>query len=235
MTKKVYFQIGTNDDNDMFRQLVQSNKPDIVILIEPNESLIHKIKDNYRNIDNVFVYNNDVYYENDEIVEVFLPEKADNKYTHSQFSLLQMNDCGDKSDMVIIKSKGITFDTICKNHSINVIEYLQINTEGLDSENIKRIDLDLSKYKINKIKFEKCGFEPDPFEKWRSEPDRFTNYNKEKANYLGINSMNFTNFTHYNKEKATDLSMNNTIHKHHYILQDVIRFVKLTIEMVTIS
>lgn len=204
MAKKVYFQIGTNNGNDKFRQLVQSNKPDIVILVEPNETLINQIKYNYRNIDNVYIYNNAVYYENDEIVELFLPAKngiygtkANNKhtYTHGQFSLLPMNDWGDKSDMVIIKSKGITFDTICNNHNINVIEYLQIDTEGFDSEIIKMIDL--SKYKINKIRFEK----------WTFEPERFTNYNKGKENDLGINGMNNTI---------------DKLQKHNYTLRDVL-------------
>jgi hypothetical protein len=41
---KVFFQIGTNDGNDMFRDFVKKNKPDLVILVEPNEVLINEIK-----------------------------------------------------------------------------------------------------------------------------------------------------------------------------------------------
>lgn len=185
--KKVFFQIGTNDGNDLFRELVIMNKPDIIILVEPNETLINEIKKNYSNIENVHIYNNAIYYNNDESVELYLPAKngiygtkADNNhiYTHGQFSLLPMNDWGNKSDMVKITSKSITFDKICSNHNITSIDYLQIDTEGFDSEIIKMINFD--KYKINKIRFEKWGFKTECF----------TDYNKEKADELGVNGMN---------------------------------------------
>ena len=79
---------------------------------------------------------------------------------------------------VKMSAKSITFDDICKNHNITNIEYLQIDTEGFDSEIIKIIDL--NKYKINKIRFEK----------WKIPVDCFTNYNYKLANELGINGMN---------------------------------------------
>ena len=63
--KKVYFQIGTNDGNDLFRDMVKDEKPDIVILVEPNTSLIDNIKKNYNNIENVYIYNNAIYYNNE--------------------------------------------------------------------------------------------------------------------------------------------------------------------------
>jgi len=34
---KVYFQIGTNDGNDLFLDKVKNEKPDLVILVEPNK------------------------------------------------------------------------------------------------------------------------------------------------------------------------------------------------------
>jgi len=88
-----------------------------------------------------------------------------------------MNDWGNKDDMVKIKSKSITFDKICNIHNITNIDYLQIDTEGFDSEIIKMIDL--SKLKINTIRFEKWGFKSDCF----------TRYHEEKANELGENGM----------------------------------------------
>ena len=184
---KVFFQIGTNDGNDLFRELVIKNNPDIIILVEPNESLINEIKKNYMNIKNVHIYNNAVYYNDDEMLELYIPAKngimgtrADNNiiYDDGHFSLLPMNDWGSKNDMVKITTKSITFDKICRIHNITNIDYLQIDTEGFDSEIIKMINL--SKYKINKIRFEKWGFKTECF----------TDYNKEKANELGINGMN---------------------------------------------
>ena len=50
MSKKVYFQIGTNDGNDEFRKKVILDNPNLVILVEPNTELIQTIKNNYSNI-----------------------------------------------------------------------------------------------------------------------------------------------------------------------------------------
>lgn len=184
---KVFFQIGTNNGNDLFRELVLKNTPDCVILVEPNEELINEIKKNYNNIKNVYIYSNALYYNDDEIVELYIPAKngiigtcADNGiiYGNSHFSLLPMNDWGNKSNMVKITSKSITFDKICSIHNISNIEYLQIDTEGFDSEIIKMIDL--SKYKINKIRFEN----------WSFGTECFTEHHNQKANELGKNGMN---------------------------------------------
>ena len=184
--KKVFFQIGTNNGNDLFRDLVIKSKPDIVILVEPNEALVNEIKKNYSNIENVFIYNKAIYYNDDESLELYIPAKngimgtrADNNhiYTDVNFSLLPMNDWGNKNDMVKMHAKSITFDKICSFHDITNIDYLQIDTEGFDTEIIKMIDL--SKYKIHKIRFEKWGFNPDCF----------TDHNTERAKELGENGM----------------------------------------------
>lgn len=185
--QRVFFQIGTNNGNDLFRELVIKENPDMVILVEPNKLLINEIKQNYRNIQNVYIYNNAIYYNNDEVVELYIAAKngimgtrADNGiiYDNGHFTLLPMNDWGNKNDMVKITSTGITFDKICSTHGITNIDYLQIDTEGFDCEIIKMIDL--SKYKINRIRFEKWGFKTECF----------TDYNKQKAHELGVNGMN---------------------------------------------
>lgn len=106
-----------------------------------------------------------------------------------------MNDWGKKEDMVKITTKSITFDTICENHHIKNIEYLQIDTEGFDSEIIEMIDF--NKYKINEIRFEKWGFDKSCF----------TAHNENIANKLGQSGMNIT------KEKLI---------KHNYTLTDII-------------
>jgi FkbM family methyltransferase len=203
INNRIYFQIGTNNGNDNFLKLVHLNKPDIIILVEPNEKLINEIQKNYNNIKNVYIYNNAVYYKDDEILELYIPAKngiigtmADNGiiYNNGHFSLLPMNDWGNKNDMVKITTKSITFDKICSIHGITNIDYLQIDTEGFDSEIIKMIDL--SKYKINRIRFEK----------WTFNIENFTNYNKEKAHELGINGMNNTI---------------NKLYKYNYTIQDI--------------
>ena len=182
--KRCFFQIGTNNGNDNFRKLVKDQKPDIVILVEPNINLIDEIKQNYYNIQNVYIYNNAVYYNNDDTIELYIPakngimgSKADNNliYGTGHFSLLPMNDWGEKDDMVKILAKSITFDEICNNHNIVDIEYLQIDTEGFDTEILKMIDL--SKYKIKMIRFEK----------WLFDSKNFTRYHNDLSNELGKN------------------------------------------------
>ena len=90
--------------------------------------LMESIKKNYECVKDfcqVFLYNNAIYYENEKEVELMIPSKngvygqrADNGfvYEHTHFSLLPMNDWGNKEDMVCITSKTITFDKICENH-----------------------------------------------------------------------------------------------------------------------
>ena len=200
---KIFFQIGTNNGNDLFREKVKEQQPDLVILVEPNETLINEIIKNYCNIQNVYIYNNAIYYNNDETVELYIPAKngimgttADNGITYGNphFSLVPMNDWGKKDDMVKITAKTKTFDEICKKHNITVIEYLQIDTEGFDAEIIKMIDL--SKYKINQIRFEK----------WDFDIKCFTDYHNELANELGKNGMNI----------ALD-----KLRKHNYIISEI--------------
>ena len=105
---------------------------------------------------------------------------ADNGITYHDvhFSLLPMNDWGSKDDMVKISSKTITFDKICSIHNITTIDYLQIDTEGFDTEIIKMIDF--SKFKINTIRFES----------WTFSTDCFTKFHNDKSNELGVNGVN---------------------------------------------
>jgi FkbM family methyltransferase len=180
---RVFFQIGTNDGNDEFLKRVKDGKPDMVILVEPNEQKLPEIKENYKGIPNVHIYMNAIYYRSGEEVELVVPAKngevgtrADNGivYLDVHFSLLPMNDWGEKSDMVKIKAKTITFDDICKNHNITHIEFLQIDTEGFDSEIIQMIDFET--YKIDHL----------IFENWSFASDCFTRYHSEKADSLGL-------------------------------------------------
>ena len=171
----VYFQIGTNNGGDLFNKLVRFVKPQLVVLVEPNISLLEDIKKNYKDIENVHIYSNAIYYKSNEDVELYIPGKrgiygsrADNgfTYSHAHFSLIPMNDWNDKDDMVKIKTKTITFDDICKELNITSIHYLQIDTEGFDSEIIKMIDLD--KYDIKKIRFENWGFDEKCFTRYHN-------------------------------------------------------------------
>jgi hypothetical protein len=78
-----------------------------------------------------------------------------------------MNDWGEKKHMVEIKAKTITFSTLCKLYNITHIDYLQIDTEGYDSEIICNIDFNLISIKI--IRYEKWPFNEDCFSKYHND------------------------------------------------------------------
>jgi len=96
------------------------------------------------------------------------------KYEDSHFSLVPMDDWGD--DLTIIESIGLTFNQLCQKHNINHITYLQIDTEGYDSEIIRSIDF--TKVSIDNIKYEY----------WPFPSDRFTRHGENKDMY-GENGM----------------------------------------------
>ena len=210
---KVFFQIGTNDGNDNFHDMCVSEKPDMIVLVEANTKHIPTIEKNYENIKNVHIINKAIYYNDNEMVELFLPAKdgvygqravqpdrkqGNHLYTDGQFSLLPMNDWGEKTNMCIFKAQTITFDSICDNLGITDIEYLQIDTEGFDSEIIKMIDLD--KFNIKKIRYEKWNFDTKCFTKHN------TNDTMLKIDNLGINGMNM---------------VVDKLNKYNYILRDI--------------
>ena len=172
----IFFQIGTNNGNDVFRDKVKTDNPIQIILVEPNKSLINDIKNNYKDIENVHIFNNAIYYNNNEDVDLYIPKN--NGYSTGHFSLLPMNDWGEKNTMDKFVAKSITFDEICRQHDITDIDFLQIDTEGFDSEIIKMIDF--NKYNIKQIRFEKWGFDTSCF----------TRHQSDLSNELGVNGMN---------------------------------------------
>jgi FkbM family methyltransferase len=177
MTKsRIYFQIGTNTGDDWFRRKVLQDKPEIVILVEPNQQLLEIIQENYEVISafsQVHIYINAIHYEDNQTITLFNPGQEEN-FSNAHFSVVPMNNWNTEAKALQIEANSITFDTICKNHKIDTIDYLQIDTEGFDSEIIKMIDF--TKYKIYKLRFESWGFEPE----------LFTVHNAKKACSLGI-------------------------------------------------
>jgi FkbM family methyltransferase len=172
---KVYFQIGTNDGNDRFMRKARAEKPDLVILVEPNAELEPIIRKNYEGIDNVFIFSKAIYYEDSSDICLYIPDGRG--YENAHFSLLPMNDWGVKEKMIKLKTEGIKFDTLCRVFGLKEIDYLQIDTEGFDTEIIKMID------------FEKINIKQIRFEQWNFDTGAFTLHHSDKANQLGKNGM----------------------------------------------
>jgi FkbM family methyltransferase len=157
----VFFQIGTNDGNDSFCKFIKYYSPSLTILVEPVSELAQSIATYYQNIPNVQLVNRAIYYKDNEDISLYIPKNI--YYNSKHFSLLPMNDWGEKENMLEYKAKTITFNTICRDLNISEIEYLQIDTEGFDTEIIEMIDF--SKIRINVLRFEKWGFAKEAFTK----------------------------------------------------------------------
>jgi len=159
MTEKVFIQIGTNNGNDNFRKLVIQHKPSKVILVEPNYSLFDIITEHYKDIPNVYIENKAIYYNSNSEISLYIPKTNANNiaangcgYCDAHYSLVPMNDWGDA--LQEIKTDSITFDDLCIKYNIrSKIDYLQIDTEGFDTEILKMIDF--NKYDIRMIRYEK--------------------------------------------------------------------------------
>ena len=210
----LFIQIGTNDGNDRFNQLVKHYKPKHVILIEPNQTLYDSILHNYKDVSSdttrITVINKCIYHTDDAEVSLFIPakdgvygnpgvqpERIQGNYTYNNkhFSLIPMNDWGEKKDMVEIKCKTVTFKTLCKLYNISKINYLQIDTEGYDSEIISSIDLET--INVNIIRYEKWPFDEQCFSK----------YHNENRHLYGLGGMkNIENLLRFNNYSIYNIS-----------------------------
>lgn len=193
----VFIQIGTNTGNDSFRNLVKKYKPPIVVLVEPNQKLIPVIKKHYEfanSFSEVHIMNNAIYTEDDKEVSLFIPAKngvygqpgvqperkqGNHTYNHGKFSLLPMNDWGEKKHMIEMKAPSITFNSLCEKLNITDVDYLQIDTEGFDSEI------------IDNINFDKCHISILRFERWNFGEECFSRYHNENKHRYGINGMKY--------------------------------------------
>jgi FkbM family methyltransferase len=157
---KIFVQIGANDGNDAFRNLVRQYVPKMVVLVEPNEELNSLIKENYKLISKPLVYieNVAIMEEDKGEVKLVIPDveyRGGHNYTNKHYSLLPLDDWG-KEFHNSISAKSMTFTALCDKYKITNINYLQIDTEGYDMEIIKSIDF--SKVQIDNIQFERWDF-----------------------------------------------------------------------------
>ena len=144
-TPKVYIQIGTNDGDDLFYKKVVDEKPDIVILVEPNPIHIPSIKSRYLHMERDIIIRQQVVHPLDgQLVKLFVPQ--DNKHS----SVIMRHGLGWREDEYITVPT-ISFNTMCK--GLQHIDYLQIDTEGFDNEILDSIDF--TQFTIDIIRFER--------------------------------------------------------------------------------
>jgi hypothetical protein len=198
--KNIFIQIGTNNGNDLFRKYVQKYNPKKVILIEPNTDLIDEIKKNYSFYNNELIILNVAINTKNE--EVTLYKSKFHGHIDLNFSLAPMNDWGETiNDLVSFKSKSITFEYLCALYNIKYIDFLQIDTEGFDSEIINSINFDT--ISIELMRFEDWGFDKSCFTKFSN---NINHAGKDGINTT-VNKLLLNNYNLYriNDEDGNDI------------------------------
>jgi FkbM family methyltransferase len=161
-----FIQMGTNSGEDDFLLRVKKDKPDLVILIEPNSSWNDTIRKNYEGIKHVIILNVAITENSQDLVTLYIPQvdktglaKNGYGYASNNFSIVPMDDWGE--DLVELKAAGISLMALCDNYGISTIDFLAIDTEGYDAQIIKSIDFNV--LNIKEIEYERWDFPEDAF------------------------------------------------------------------------
>ena len=192
---KNYIQIGSNVGDDYFQRMIENINENVrVILIEPNSDLLNMLIRNYKKLQ-----------EKHEIVIIDSCISIDDK----NFTNLYVYRSSGHSSLINRKShplkpnvrkvKSINFNKFCEINLINEIEFLFIDTEGLDYEILNSIDM--SKIDIKIIIIEHWPFDNDDLNSiYRTGPNflnstiisKFKNYNWEDIIIDGMKSYKLT-------------------------------------------
>jgi FkbM family methyltransferase len=146
-------QIGSNDGDDSVRQFIIENQSniDLVVLVEPIPFILDKLKENYKDFNNVFIEN--IAISDSESKKFTLYYEEGSNYELSSFKKQHLIDC--KCIPEKIKSIDVdclTINQLFEKYSIDTLDYLYIDTEGLDVYIINSIDF--NKFKIKNLIFE---------------------------------------------------------------------------------
>lgn len=160
---KIYVEIGANIGNDDFQKLIEDiTEKAKIILVEPNSELLDRLFDNYsilKTKHEIIIWPYGIALTNGTADIYLYPERRHSSLIDRRHNIPE--------GVMIRKVEIMTFNTLCDKLSIIEIEYLSIDTEGLDYEILNSIDL--SKVDIKTIVFEKWNIENDDLnEKYRT-------------------------------------------------------------------
>jgi FkbM family methyltransferase len=149
-------QIGANNGKDEVFDLISQNRFNIelAVLIEPIPFIIDDLKNQYKDLDNVSIesiaINDDP---NSKHLTLYYIENSN--YEVSSFNKEHVIEHKPEDETNEIKSLDIpcmTFNNIMEKYTLTDLDYLFIDTEGLDTYIINSIDF--NKYNIQNIIFE---------------------------------------------------------------------------------
>lgn len=148
-----FIQIGAHVGNDEAFEIIKKHNIELGVLIEPLPYLIPHLKENYKNIKNIHIENiaiNSSNLDNNFYLYVDIRDPFTQLSSVDKTHLIHHGVPEDKIKQIPIKTS--TLEQILDKYSIKELDYLFIDTEGLDCDIL--LDLDFNKFKINNIYFE---------------------------------------------------------------------------------
>ena len=150
-------QIGTNDGDDDIREFCLNVRPDFVLLVEPFNYHLNKIKENYSDIiKNVYIENIAIHpTDNLRSVKLFYSERdgIDHKYQITSMIPEHLIKHGaDSSELKTFEVPSLTINALFDKYSLKHIDYLFLDIEGIDFEVLKSINFE--KYDIKHLQIE---------------------------------------------------------------------------------
>jgi len=146
-------QIGANSGKDDVFNFILSNKDkiDLAVLVEPIPFIIDDLRQSYKSINNIVIEN--IAIADEESSEFVLYYEENSNYEVSSFSKQHILDHGCPDYKIkSLKVPCLTINQLLEKYNITELDYLYIDTEGLDVHIISSINY--SKYRINNIIFE---------------------------------------------------------------------------------
>jgi FkbM family methyltransferase len=146
-------QIGTCVANDDVTQLIESNKIELLVLVEPMKIHNENIMECYKHIENVHLENIAITYDDRSEISFFYHQDDGPKFEVSSINKSHILKHGYGEDGIVeVKVQCITLNNLFEKYNLDYIDVLFIDAEGIDDDLIKSIDFE--KYKIQKIYFE---------------------------------------------------------------------------------
>ena len=148
-------QIGANNGKDHVFDFIEKNQNSIelAVLVEPIPFIIDELKSQYKNINNIIVENIAIT-QDEDLNSMDLYYLKDSNYEVSSFNkyhVINHKPNGSTYELDSLSVPCMTINKLMEKHNIQNLDYLFIDTEGLDVHIIA--SLDFNKYKVKYITF----------------------------------------------------------------------------------
>lgn len=148
-------QVGANNGKDNVFDFIEKNKNslELAILIEPIPFIIDKLTSQYKNINNVVIENIAIT-DDENLKNMTLYYLENSNYEVSSFSKSHVitHNPGSTHSLESLEVPCFTINKIMDKYNLIDVDYIFIDTEGLDVHIIANINF--TKYKIKNIVFE---------------------------------------------------------------------------------